>query len=295
MFPYLGFLFLIDSLMRKKPILFYVKSYFIWILSLALFFFISFPAMWLSPIGVLRSIFLDEGAYLVTTGRDGINGPLFYMGELVKVLSPIFIGSFICGLIFFFKRFPKLNKVQKQVLLSALGFVVFYFLQMTLVSQKMERYLFPVLPFAAVIGGYGIFGLIELIKKTRLKVILYGLFFAANFGFIMYFFPYYLLFPSEEGKDQFGCSLCADVGAYLNTKDKSADLKVISVSEKVHRLKPFVRGKVYTAHEILPEGWSADYLVKSKTEVMPEEYSYCGYETSIGFRGVDYWEIYRCK
>lgn len=134
-----------------------------------------------------------------------------------------------------------------------------------------------------------------MVKNVSLKKALYTLFFVINLSFVLYFFPNYLIFPSESGKDQFGCSLCSDIGEYLNSKENPADLKIISVSKKVHRLKPFVMGKVYTADEILPNNWTADYLVKSTTEVIPENYTHCVFEANVGFRGVDYWEVYRCK
>lgn len=166
---------------------------------------------------------------------------------------------------------------------------------MSLAKQKMERYLLPAVPFMSLLAGVGLDRLKSLPYFCGKEKAAVASFAVLNLVFILYFYPYYLIFPSERGKDQFGCSLCSKIGEYLNQKPNPADLKIISVSEKVHRLKPFVRGKIYTTNETLPYGWTPEYVVAAKSEQVPEKYSYCTVETSISFRGVEYWDILRCK
>ena len=119
--------------------------------------------------------------------------------------------------------------------------------------------------------------------------------FLLNLGFVFYYFPNYLLYPSIKGKDQFGCSLCSDVGDYLNAKENPEDLKVVITSDKVHRIRPFVKGKIYTTNEQLPGDWTPEYLVTAVQENLPDEYSYCTLETEIGFRNCIYWKVFSCK
>ncbi|MFZ5424559.1 MAG: ArnT family glycosyltransferase [Patescibacteria group bacterium] len=299
--PYIGFLLLIDLLFNYKPkfsfkaFLPYAKIYLIWILSLAATFFVSFPAMWLKPIEILRRIFIYEGWFLVTEGRGGVNGFLYYAEPISRILTPLFLLSFFIGTSVIVVNFKGYSHTKKKRILYVVGFVAFYLLQMSLVKQKMDRYLLPMLPFVAFVGGVGLEYLNTLIKSPIVKKAFALLILALNLSFILYFFPNYLLYPSEPGKDQFGCSLCSDIGDYFNAKPNGADLKIATTSKKVHRLRPFVNGKVYHVDEALPEGWSIEYVVAATQEQLPEKYSYCVLETSIGFRGTEYWNIYSCK
>lgn len=308
--PYIGLMFLIDySFSRKftksnksiksedfnKNISFYIKNYIIWFFFLCLTFYTLFPAMWIYPKAVLSWIFIDEGLSLVTEGRDGINPFWYYIEPLFRVLTPLIQASFFLGIFFIFRNFKKYSKIEKKHILLVLSFIFFFILQMSLAKQKMERYLLPILPFMAIVGGYGLYHLSEILKKYISQKVFILVVFILNLVFIMYFFPNYLLYPSEKGEDQFGCSLCSDIGDYLNAKPNAYDLKILSLSKKVHRLQPYVRGKVYTTGEILPNNWTVEYAVTANDEVLPKEYSYCTLEKEIGFRGTNYWKIYKCK
>lgn len=125
MFPFMAFLFLIDLFLRKRQLLFYVKSYAVWFLSLSLFFFAVFPAMWFKPIEILKRIFLYEGMFLVTTGRDGISGPLYYMEPIVRILSPTFLVFFLIGVVFLIIKFSKIKKGPKAGSTFGVWFCVF--------------------------------------------------------------------------------------------------------------------------------------------------------------------------
>ena len=199
------------------------------------------------------------------------------------------------GIIYVFAKYKENTKKEQQNIILIVGYVFFFVLQMSIARQKMDRYLFPAIPFMGVIAGYGLFYISTIISKwinQKYFLIIWTIF---NIAFLMYFFPYYLIFPSEKGKDQFGCSLCPEVGDYLNSKPNPSDLKVITLSKKVHRLKPYVKGKIYTTDEILPNGWTPEYVVAFRDEVLPDQYKYCQLEQKIGFRDIDYWYLYGCK
>lgn len=291
--PYVGFVCLVDFLYVKTRPLDYIFSYIIWFTLLSFVFYALFPAMWVSFVPVLNWIFVEEGLTLVTTGRDGINPFWYYIEPLFRILTPwflIFLGVGIVSVFIFLKKESRV--VQKRILMF-LGFIFFYFIQMSLVKQKMDRYLLPILPFMGIIGGYGVSKLYKLVLKYRKHFVL--LFLILNLSHVLYYFPNYLLYPSMFGKDQFGCSMCSNIGEYLNSQPNPSDLKIISLSNKLHRLQPFVKGKVYSTNEVLPNNWTPEFVVTSMQEQLPIQYSRCVLDTLIGFRGVDYWKIYSCK
>jgi hypothetical protein len=299
--PYIGFVLFVDYLFYQGKIFKYAKDYLVWFLSCAAAFFALFPATWLKPIEILRRIFIYEGVYLATIGRDGVNPFWYYAEPVVRILTPVFLIAFILGVLFVIGNLRDYERKKRYNVVLIFGFVFFFFLQMSLVKQKMDRYLLPAFPFMALMGGYGLVHLIEWIKGLFLKnkfvveKLLVALFLIANLSYILYYFPNYLIYPSFPGKDQFGCSLCSDIGDYFNSQPNGAALKIVSLSKKLHRLRPFVKGKVYSTEEEIPGTWTADYVVAAKHETLPEAYSHCWLETIIVFRNVDYWDIYRCK
>ncbi len=293
--PYVGLVLLLDWWFERRPILLYIKAFLLWLVLSILTFVLIFPDMWIEPLQNLKEIFIYEGLYLATTGRDGVNGFLYYFEPIGRILTPFLLLSFVAGLIVVIACFRKYDKAQKKLILFVLGYLFFYFVQMSLVKQKMDRYMLPALPFMALVGGVGLTYLNNYFGRFLPKHLFLVGVFVLNLGFILYYYPNYLIFSSEDGKDQFGCSLCSDIGDYLNSKPNASDLKIISVSTKTHRIKPFVKGKVYTQHETLPDGWTPEYLVASTTETVPAKYSYCMLEKTISFRGTDYWHIYACK
>lgn len=331
--PYVFFISLIHSYFYKKTFWFYFRFICTWFTFMAATYFILFPAMWFKPLEILKRIFVNEGLNIVSNARDGSNVFYYYLEPLSRVLTPVFLLSFVIGsavIGFLIKEYFKSEKFiskgknkkhvetdtkKTTVILMVAGYVIFYLIQMSIVDQKMERYLMPLIPVLALIGAIGINHLEKVLeirknryfisknksfssyKKTAYKTGQYFLpvFFAINILTVIYYFPNYLLYPSETGKDQFGCSLCSDIGEYLNSQPNPGDLKIISLSEKLHRIQPYVKGKVYTTNEILPNNWTPEYLITSEYETVPDPYSYCQYEKSIGFRGVKYWKIFKCK
>lgn len=293
--PYIFFVCILDYFYYKHTFYFYFKTISIWLVVALGTFYLFFPAMWVEPVAVLRWVFIDEGTKLVLEGRDGINPFWYYLEPLGRTITAPYLLAFLIGVFFLFRNFKKLTTERKVFYLAIFGYVIFYLLQMSLVKQKMDRYILPIFPLASLLGGYGIYKVYAAIKnKLAQKVfVLVTVFFASVTT--LYYFPNYLLFPSQKGKDQFGCSLCSDVGDYLNSKPNSADLKIISLSRKLHRLQPYVYGKVYSTDEKLPFEWTPEYVVGTVHEGLPAQYSHCTLEKVITFRGVDYWNLYACK
>jgi hypothetical protein len=242
-------------------------------------FYILFPAMWVKPFIILERIFLGEVFTLVTNPIDGYNPSILgYLPDFFRVFTPVLILLSFGGIV---KTIKEKNKIALLILL----FGVFYFLQMSLVSQKMDRYLFPLMPSLAFLGAY-------FISKFKYSVLAT---FLVSIVFVVYFFPNYLLYPIESLKDQFGCSMCSYVGDYLNKKENPYGLKIVYSSNKLHRLKPYIKGRVYSPNEELPNNWNPEYYVSTTTESLPERFNYCTLEHIVTFRSIEYMDIYSCK
>lgn len=284
----------IEKIKRKNIIFRLVILVVVWIISLALTSFLLFPALWVDTIRVLKDIFIVEGLGLVTQARDGANPFYYYIEPIYRILTPIYLVSFVFGIFAIIKTFKKLNIQQKFIYTSVLFYMFFYIVQMSIVQQKMDRYIMPLFYIGAIIGGYGIYFLIHKYFKKDI-VIMICVFLFINLLFVFYYFPNYLLYPSENAKDQFGCSLCSDIGEYLNSQPDPYDLKIVFSSEKLHKLQPFVKGRVYTKNEILPNNWTPEYYVKENDQPVIEQYSHCKKVQDISFRNVVYWNILKCK
>lgn len=301
--PYCALCLIVNFLFSKedaRPLFYYVKAGFLWLLIAALVFFLLLPDMWVEPLTNLRLIFLEEGLFLARVGRDGadasetfMSGFWEYLEPLWRDLTPVLLGAALGGLIIIVFGFKTLR--QRLLLVLTAFYPLFYFIQMSLAAQKMDRYLLPLVPFLGFLGGIFLADFETVFSRKLKKKYFILASFVLNLTFVLYYFPNYLIYPSIKGKDQFGCSLCSDVGAYLNSKPDSADLKIIITSNKVHRLRPFFKGKIYTTNENLPCGWTPEYVVIAAHESLPEDYSYCSMEKEIQFRGITYWKIFRCK
>lgn len=118
-----------------------------WLIIALLFYVILWPALWVIPTDVLTSL----GSGIFETGIE--EGHIqFYFGKLVQDPGPTFypvvflarssiyliIG--LLGALFVYKR---AFFVSKRFLFYVLLFVVFYALEMSLPSKKLDRYLLP--------------------------------------------------------------------------------------------------------------------------------------------------------
>jgi 4-amino-4-deoxy-L-arabinose transferase-like glycosyltransferase len=294
---YSGLILVLDFFVSKRTLAFFLKALGVIFTLAVLTFFALFPAMWVDAQETFESVFIDEGLFLAEEGRDNANIWYYYFPEFFAIFTPFLTFGFVLFLVF--TGFSILKKrtslVSNPNLVYAFLYVFFFFLTLSIISQKMERYLLPILPFMALLVGHFIKQVHELyLSKVSEKIVIPVVFLSAMV-YVFYYFPYPLLYASEKGKDQFGCSFCPVAGDYLNAKPNAADLKIIILSKKVHRIKPFVKGKVYSSDELLPNNWREDYLLLSSTEQVPDSYNHCKFEHSVDFRGATFWNIYNCK
>jgi hypothetical protein len=151
MLPFTGLMLLVFSLMHKKPILESVKKTLIdTLIYLGITIFVIFtlwPALWVDPRGVYLELF--KGVSTIGIESDHIQ---YYFGKLVADpgftfypvvmfirISPWILIGLIGTLILAWKK--KIG--QRRFVLFLAIFSVFYLIQLTIPSKKLDRYILP--------------------------------------------------------------------------------------------------------------------------------------------------------
>lgn len=162
-----------------------------WLFFTILFVYLLWPALWVVPLDVFTK--LQEG--VVDTGVvDGHEqfffgklytdpGVFFYPVVFLLKISPVLL----LGLLYLFihvvtnkiltNRFSISNtSVSKRFLLFSLLFMAFYWIEMTIPSKKLDRYLLPSIVGSILLAASGIEILLNKLKSLNFKVKYLGLF-----------------------------------------------------------------------------------------------------------------------
>lgn len=127
----------------KKSIFTYLK----WLVPFILFFILIWPAMWAVPIDAVQTLYRGIFTIGVEQGHEQIYfgklvddpGFTFYFVVLLLKSTPIFLAGLI-GVFFVYKR---LNLKEKRFILFSLLFSLLYFIEITIPSKKLDRYVLP--------------------------------------------------------------------------------------------------------------------------------------------------------
>jgi 4-amino-4-deoxy-L-arabinose transferase-like glycosyltransferase len=284
--PYIFLISGLGFLILKRNLKDSIKTVLIWLGTFSLTIYILFPAMWEQPIKTFSKIF-DEGLIVASEGRNfeqGENNYFYYFNSLYWTNNIILQVLFFVGIGLFFYNYKKLKKDHIFIFLSFISIIIFYFLQMTLVVQKSDRYISVLTPYIVIFAAYTL-SLIKVdFKKLSFSLLIISII------YISYFAPYYLALYE---KDNWG-SLTREVANYLNSKNNPQNLNVV-MSPKDHTLRPLFKGKVYNIGEGIPKNNIPDYIVLGNLEELPLKYNFCIYDKSIEFREKLFWQIYICN
>jgi hypothetical protein len=167
-------------LIKSKDLVDFLKSFsfvfFPWILVSIGVFFILWPAMWVAPVKVLQTLYM--GISDIEVEGDHFQ---FYFGKLVEDPGPGFyfvvlalrstvymLVGFI-GSIIIRKKLPERVRRFTDFLLI---FIFFYFIQLTLPTKKLDRYILPVFVMISLLSTPFFVWLFEKIdfKKNLQKI-----------------------------------------------------------------------------------------------------------------------------
>lgn len=160
-----------------KSVLVFLKTTSIWFGVLASTFFAFWPALWVNPAVVFQTLY--EGIATIGVEGDHIQyyfgklvvnpGPSFYFVVLAFRSSIYLLIGFIGSLIVR-KRLPEdLRKFMDFLLV----FVFFYFIQLTIPSKKLDRYILPELVVMSLVSSMFFVWLFEKLKFGKVKIVLF--------------------------------------------------------------------------------------------------------------------------
>jgi len=265
--PFLGLSLLLALALRLvtwRKIIIIVSCY-----SLAAIaaFVILWPAMWQAPLDTLKiyfnGIFLEGETRLNRHnifGNPTMNpGPIFYPLVFVFRFSPELLVLFVTGLFFWLKRRQEENPQERDkrsifLITSALLFIIFYTLEISLAAKKLDRYLLPILPSVALLAAIGLFHLSILASRfkgliNQAPTALVVLLFMYRFVVLAIYYPDFLAYynPLLGGPTQ-GYNFDGEwwgegyhaVGSWVNER---LDVRAVAAYDN-RQLRPFVKDAV---------------------------------------------------
>lgn len=287
----------------KVQVKVFLKDYFLWILLVVGTFVLLLPAVWVHPWEVVSRILRDI-QYTGTVGRNNLEGPLFYLYALPMRMSPFLLVAFLGGLGYLGKVWGRLKQRQRFLLLNSFFFIFFFTLMMSLSVQKMERYLLVIYPFVAILGGWGVLGVLGKIGEKFQCRALVG-FMVVLFAFALHYTPYFSAYynPILGGRTQAEKmyrvestgQLYPEVARWINSHPNPHDLVTVT-NYNTHSLRPYILGKVFNKNENLPEGLKPDFFVVPWDQSLSLRYQWCEEKVhEVYFHQDLYWTIYKCK
>ncbi|MFH1565736.1 MAG: phospholipid carrier-dependent glycosyltransferase [bacterium] len=269
---------------------------------------IIFPAMWVSPIEVVRKIIMDgvigtgQGGQPQTfLGKGGNNpGMLFYIYTLAFRLSPLVLVGIPVSFFILLRNFIKKPRVfvkENKVVLIFILFGLLYFIQMALSSKKIDRYILPSIMSLCLFVSFGIYPLV----KKHIRIVLAVL--AIQFVLLSYqIFPDYFnyanpLFGGLRGSlEVFGPMEWGagyyKVADFLNNYAHTTENSYLAAFNN-ESIKPYFKGRVEQIDQ-------ADFS-KMQYIILPPSDDYrleiiqipsVKLIKTIKYGSVDYWYIY---
>jgi hypothetical protein len=169
-------------------------------------------------------------------------------------------------------------------------FPFIYFLEISVVKQKIDRYLLPAFPFVFI--GCSIF-----LSQFKYADIIAGISALVLVGVLIYYAPNYPIFGCGDYECTYGY-MFKEVGDYINANTNRKHPNVVTMT-KVNSLKPFINGNTFTGEiGTIPSGLKVDYLVTNasfiKTRGIPNVLSNCSFLHRVYFHNVTFYDIYSC-
>jgi len=224
-------------------------------------FFVSFPAMWVSPITVIQNLF---GAVTNAVSGD-VSGT--YQTAGYSYLYYIYILCFKLSAITLFILTIALVRFKKLLLNFEIRFVFLYllvvFVSLTLADKKIDRYVVSMIPPILLLGAYA---LTTLSKKIQLVFLPSSVIYLALVSFTV--FPVFSAYYSpifggtkravETGLYDNSGEYLAQAAMYLNTKGRD---KNVVIPYNIESFSPYYKGRV--SMDDTGDFANPDYIVAS--------------------------------
>jgi hypothetical protein len=135
-----------------------------WLATVALTYFIVWPAMWVHPIATLDYVFVRG---IKETGLEGEHaqiflghytenpGPLYYLVVAAYKFSPVLITGIVLFALTLKAIMPHVGSVKAlRFSMLALAFTLGYLLEVTIPTKKLDRYILPSLATLCLVAGF---------------------------------------------------------------------------------------------------------------------------------------------
>lgn len=205
MLPFAGLTLFVWEFVRDRKILQSIKksllTYSKWLLVVMLFFFILWPAMWVVPQNALHDYFIGIFDVGVEGGHEQFYfnkfvedpGPSFYFVVLWYRVSLLML----VGLVGYLITFKKFEKSKNNFALYLFMFLAFYFLEVSIPTKKLDRYLLPTIIGLSFISS--IFYDYLLSKKYKKFIFIPVAMFIVHIGTALMIHPDYLSYFNPLG------------------------------------------------------------------------------------------------
>jgi len=285
-----------------------------WCLVAIFVFFLLWPAMWVDPLGTIRSVLdtafgfaaIPGGTSDFFLGRHVADpGPWFYPIALAFRTTPLVLLGLAVALPLLFTG----RKTQKRGNLAAiLAYACLFTILLTLGAKKFDRYMLPVILALDIVAAWGMVELGELVRQrfrvSSFEFGVWGLLFLLQAGHTLSYHPYYLAYynPLLGGTQRavevlpLGWGEGMDLAArYLNQEEDAPDLLVATGG--IPGFAPLFRGQTegLTEHNLATADYAVLYVSDVQQQNSPEVTAIYGQqqpEHVVNIHSVDYAWIY---
>lgn len=181
-----------------KNIKYSLKQYSIWLGLVLLLILVLWPALWVNPILVFQTLYrgifdtgIEEGHIQLYFGKLVDNpGITFYLVVLL-LRSSIYVIAGLFGYLLYAKKY--IDKKRKTFILYSFFFALSYFIEMSIPSKKLDRYILPSLISLILISSVFFEYMLVRFKKIILLVLFIFpaivTYFYLDFDYFSYYSP----------------------------------------------------------------------------------------------------------
>ncbi|MFC1756107.1 ArnT family glycosyltransferase [Patescibacteria group bacterium] len=181
-----------------------VKTYLLWLLPTIFFFVILWPAMLTNAKLALETLY--RGVFTIGIERDHpqlylgnwVNdpGPFYYLVVFVY-RSSLWLVAGLIGFVAFIKKL-KLDKKKKDFIIYALLFALFYIIELSIPTKKLDRYIMPAILSLVLVSSFFFEYLYDILSEKfrygKQAFVVSTL--LLSLGTLLYLHPYYLSYYS---------------------------------------------------------------------------------------------------
>lgn len=309
MIPFIGLLTLLEMILgnnSQKSVLALFTPILQWVLCFVFFFVAFWPAMWVAPAEALKELYGGVSLVGIEGGHEQVYfgqitwdpGAFFYFVAFFYRSSPFLLLGML-GSLFSIKSF---NSKEKKFWLYAVLFSLFYFIQITIPTKKLDRYILPTQVGFILASTFFYTFLLSKLGKKRGSLVLGLVFLALSWNIFSLKRDYFSYFNPLAGGLKRGIYVLEPkwmIGQHeiVNHFSKLKPGLIIAFPEKYYtQVFPFIKeiGDTPVIDTITPEAKEADFFVYpvwGDTSQLDSRFKLI-YQDSIYLRGVEVYKIY---